>query len=941
METRLRERSEDRRIGILTRRLRDPLLAAAVTAAIYWIVLFLGDYVPFGINTPAVTDAKLQYLDLFAYYRDVLMGQNSAVYTFSSTLGGGGAAIWAYYLASPFNLLVLLFPKDQMNLFLEVLITVKVSAASASFAWFTGRRFRERVSGDMTLLLSVGYGLMQYMLAQGSNVMWLDGVILLPFIVLGIHNAVQARRFNIVELAVPAALSVLANWYTGGINYLFSAVWFLYEMLRKSASRKEGGSGRRRRITGTGKYLLGMGTGLLLAAVLFLPNVLALSQGKAGSWNPMDYGMSAGLRGNPFSVLRSYRIGEMSDITRASFFCGTPAAFGTAAFFFSGRIPGREKAAVLIPLFTAWMSCFWKPLFYIFSLFMTNTSYWYRFGYLGSFVLLYCAAYWAGSLPIKGGFRDWKRWSVIPEAGITCMILVLVSQKVWPSGGSGSTRTALLMLTVMTVFTGYRYAPDDALRVLSSRKVIRSRRRILAALLVAFGIWEAFLETRTMLKIYHTDTAEEYASYSREEQAQIRELDERDGEDFYRITQTSARITNIDGLTGAYLNAMAYGYASVSGYTSCPENIQLDFLERLGYRKEYESFNIVNTSFLPADSLLGVRYVLSPYGIPGLEKVSECGVYNEKAVYRNPSALPVVMILEDGESASGESAREDPFGYTEYLFSRIAGEEAGMWTPVEAEKTQGKGITEWKLTLPDAAEAKYCLYGNLPWTAEVSFDDPQWWDEAQEQGKLTVEEGWSFGYGGWLSPSVFYIPVPESAGTASVTLETIGEMELLDEQFYALDLGRLAQLSALIRDKAKAVRDLKIENGKISLSVEAREGQKLLLSIPASKGWTARLNGQKTEIVAFEGCLSQISLVPGENHITMQYRTPGLAAGILLSLSGIGIIAVWTLRNRAGQRKERKTGEGRNNWSNGSRSGAPYSVHGRGKENAESGNDLL
>ena len=287
METRLRDRSEDRRSGILTRRLRDPLLAAAVTAAIYWIVLFLGDYVPFGINTPAVTDAKLQYLDLFAYYRDVLMGQNSAVYTFSSTLGGGGAAIWAYYLASPFNLLVLLFPKDQMNLFLEVLITVKVSAASASFAWFTGRRFRERVSGDMTLLLSVGYGLMQYMLAQGSNVMWLDGVILLPFIVLGIHNAVQARRFNIVELAVPAALSVLANWYTGGINYLFSAVWFLYEMLRKSASRKEGGSGRRRRITGMGKYLLGMGTGLLLAAVLFLPNVLALSQGKAGSWNPL------------------------------------------------------------------------------------------------------------------------------------------------------------------------------------------------------------------------------------------------------------------------------------------------------------------------------------------------------------------------------------------------------------------------------------------------------------------------------------------------------------------------------------------------------------------------------------------------------------------------------------------------------------------------------
>ena len=115
-----------------------PLAAAAVTAAVLWGAIYLGGFVPFGANTPAVTDAKLQYLDLFAYCRDVLTGQNTAAYTFSNTLGGSAAAIWAYYLASPFNLLVLLFPKEQMNLFLEVLITAKLSAASASFAIYAG-----------------------------------------------------------------------------------------------------------------------------------------------------------------------------------------------------------------------------------------------------------------------------------------------------------------------------------------------------------------------------------------------------------------------------------------------------------------------------------------------------------------------------------------------------------------------------------------------------------------------------------------------------------------------------------------------------------------------------------------------------------------------------------------------------------------------------------
>ena len=96
METRLREPNKERRSRVSSRRLWDPLLASFVTALIFWVVMLLGEYVPFGINTPAVTDAKLQYLDLFAYYRDVLTGQNSAVYTFSNALGGGAAAIWAY-----------------------------------------------------------------------------------------------------------------------------------------------------------------------------------------------------------------------------------------------------------------------------------------------------------------------------------------------------------------------------------------------------------------------------------------------------------------------------------------------------------------------------------------------------------------------------------------------------------------------------------------------------------------------------------------------------------------------------------------------------------------------------------------------------------------------------------------------------------------------------
>ena len=177
--------------------------------------------------------------------------------------------------------------------------------------------------------------------------------------------------------------------------------------------------------------------------------------------------------------------------------------------------------------------------------------------------------------------------------------------------------------------------------------------------------------------------------------------------------------------------------------------------------------------------------------------------------------------------------------------------------------------------------------------------------------RLMVSEDWGFGYGGWLSPSVFYIPVPEeenseggeeagssteadavdASKTVRVTLETRGEPKLYDEQFYALDLDRLSEISALIRERSASVRDLEIRNGAISCTADAAEGRFLILSVPASKGWTAFVNGKKTPIDTCEGCLIKIPLAQGENHITMQYRVPGMAAGIVMSLAGLAACA--------------------------------------------------
>ena len=100
------------------------LIPPLVTGLIMLIILYIGDYVPFGTNTMASIDADIQYLDFFAYFKDVLSGRNNISYTFSKTLGGTSAAVFSYYLSSPFSFLVALFDKKQLELFFDFIVSV-------------------------------------------------------------------------------------------------------------------------------------------------------------------------------------------------------------------------------------------------------------------------------------------------------------------------------------------------------------------------------------------------------------------------------------------------------------------------------------------------------------------------------------------------------------------------------------------------------------------------------------------------------------------------------------------------------------------------------------------------------------------------------------------------------------------------------------------------
>lgn len=117
------------------------LLPFVLTFGVIYILYYLGGRSPFGNTSLACEDGYYQYMDLFAFYKDLLAGKQSIKYSFSNGLGMPGIAMFSYYLASPWNLLLLFFDKDNLHNFFDLLVALKLSLASMTFYIFVRKRF--------------------------------------------------------------------------------------------------------------------------------------------------------------------------------------------------------------------------------------------------------------------------------------------------------------------------------------------------------------------------------------------------------------------------------------------------------------------------------------------------------------------------------------------------------------------------------------------------------------------------------------------------------------------------------------------------------------------------------------------------------------------------------------------------------------------------------
>ena len=801
-------------------------------------------------------DAYYQYLDFFSYLKDLLSGEQTIGFSFSNFLGQNCIALFSYYLSSPFNLIIVLFSKSQLHQFFDVLVWIKLSFSAATFSWFITGRFEEyqkRNRAVYGILLSLCYSLMQFSIVHCCNVMWLDGVYMLPLIILGIFKSVRKKDGRL--LIFSTAIAVLANWYTAGINILFAGVFLFLELsLSEESFAGIKNITDRKNMFRIVRCISDILTGVMISAFLFLPTVLELRKGRGEGFD-WDYLKSLPVTGgNPLFLVRNYSIGATIEWGKVTIFCGCFAFASCVALFLvsDGSIKRYTKAVLAAFLMIVISLYYFKPFFFVFSLFKAPNGHVGRFLYLGCFTLLFLAAF----------FHEKKRKIDIVKYAVAVATWIVVFC------------TVHFVFTVsekklmwMTVF--FIVADAAIIGVCSFNEKVKNG--TIASILSVLVVTEVYLNAQFAFAFRVWDKVGSFAEYQANEEKLFNDLKEYD-KSFFRVTKNINQSMSCYSTTANCSESLAYGYNSTEGYNSCISSSQIKLFDRAGYRNEMGILLNKYTSILPIDSLLGVKYMLSPFEVKGYKKLERFEEVNGKSVFYNPYVLPMafkVSNIDNGEK--DEDIKLNPFEFQNLLFSVIDSRFNDLFVPADYKETNEDGSELFVISVP---EGNYSLYGNITWTEEMNAS-------IDINGKGEVQ------YSVWNSRQVFSIPY-ESAGEAYVRLNAKNIENMEDSQFYLLDLDKLSKIKEEINSNTAS--GIYAGKNKLKCKIEAdSDGEYLFLSVPFDGGWEIQVNSKRVSPRKFAECFTLIPLVKGENNIEMTYHIPGAVMGIMLSMIGLVI----------------------------------------------------
>lgn len=387
---------------------------------IFVALAIAGHVYPFGDNSFLTNDLKYQYIDFFAWFRRVLLGEANLRYSFSQGLGMNTWGLYSYYLASPFNLLCVLFSQDKLTLFVFVITALKLGCIHISSAWYVQKRFG--LSKPAAFLLSLSFTFCSWTVSNLRNPLWIDCLILLPVCAYGCYEVIRKQR--IARLVIATALNVMFCWYTAYISILFLCIFVLVEFVDYAA---EQGFSWKLMLDRALRFAGAIVLGLLLSAWTFLPTILAMSKG-----GPV-LALGPLLKTSLKSLIRGFLPGMwVNNDSTPQFYCGVIMMLLAVSLLFNRAVPIKMRIATLVVTIILVASSVLSPLEYIWCGMRVPNGFYSRKAFLLSFFALWAAGYALQALKDHPKLCRASRPAVIlPLLALTTIELFVNAHSMW------------------------------------------------------------------------------------------------------------------------------------------------------------------------------------------------------------------------------------------------------------------------------------------------------------------------------------------------------------------------------------------------------------------------------------------------------------------------------------------------------------------------------
>ncbi|MGM0213862.1 YfhO family protein [Enterococcus sp. AZ109] len=824
---------------------------------------------PFGNNNLLVSDIGTQYLEFMSLFKR-FFDEGISLYSFSNGIGGSIEALSGYYLISPYNLICLFFKDENLPIALIWIITAKIATMGSTMYFYLGKHFKQiRFS---TIIFSTSYSLCGFVVAYSLNFMWLDALILLPLVTLGLEKLWRKETGSLYGITLFATIGT--NYYLGYMVCLYAVIYSIYLYWLANPTR----DAWRLKILWQEwrKFLIVSFLAGIATSFILLPSLVGMLRTAKTNFDPQSFVLAPRFA---FSAFGELGIGTYQFEARLqhlpTMYSGILMILLFISYFFCQRISIRERRGTIVLMLALFLSFIIQLVNTVWHMFQSPAGFPYRNVFIFSFLIIrFAYAAWLQLLEHS------NTGVIIRRSAFLFSIVLLVAQASLNMEKSLTGQWFIKNeLPKNFTYLWYSIALIWTYTVLIYFLQKRNYRWLLV-LIAGITFCELGFNYQQALKAVPFGSQKNFAEFYDNQSALIDELNA--SPTLWRINEkTDQKSSGFSIAYNSYNDSFLYNFADISSYTSTLEKDVLDTLVDLGiYSRNVRRFTYVDENSV-LNLLLNVRYSIKPQAIPNHVLLKEAhGMY----VYENPEALGMGLLIENDQV---RLKKGKVIENQENILQSLKKQEKHYFQPAKTEPSTNSNTL--KLQTSETGE----LFMYLP-KVQWKNVDQLLINGKKHSAAIGIQTNQLFNLGHFNAGETVKVELKgtkefnfEQAEIATLEDATFNQL-LIDKNTLAIDL--------------KSYRDDQLY-GEVTVD---KDSQSLYLSIPYDNAWQVYIDQEKVPTQKVFGSFLSVRVPKGKHQLRLVYQPQSTVVGgtvsIVVMIGVIGYYVIYKpIKNKKGK----------------------------------------